>query len=74
MASDPRASLLVVTRGNGSLKLEGFLKHNHFACNPAHSHINKKKQHFGIQIFKTLTGKEIQNKVTCTLHFCIHIK
>jgi hypothetical protein len=42
MASDPRASLLVVTRGNGSLKLEGFLKHNHFACNPTHSHINKK--------------------------------
>ncbi len=43
MASDdPRASLLVVTKGNGSLKLEGFLKHDHFACKPAHSHINQK--------------------------------
>jgi hypothetical protein len=42
MASDRKASLLVVTRGNGSLKLEGFLKHDHFVCNPAHSHINQK--------------------------------
>ncbi len=73
MASDPRASLLVVTRGNGSLKLEGFLKHDHFAYKPAHSHINPKK-HFGIQIFKTLKEKENQNKVICILHSCMHIK
>lgn len=32
-----------------------------------HIHILIKKQHFGIKIFKTLKGKEIQNKVN--LHF-----
>jgi hypothetical protein len=42
MVNDPKVSLLVVTRGNGSLKLEGFLKHDYFACKPAHSHSTQK--------------------------------
>ncbi len=68
MASDPRANLLVVTRGNGSLKSEGFLKHDHFVCQPAHSHINQKTTFWNTNISNI---KRERNSKQSNLHFTL---
>jgi hypothetical protein len=59
IANDIRTSLLVVTKGNGVLKLKGFLKHDCFVCKLAQFTFLIRKQHFGIKIFKIIKGKRM---------------
>jgi hypothetical protein len=63
----PRTSLFALIEGNGLLKLKGFLKHEHFAYKLAQFTFLIKKQHFGIQRFKTIKGKKKPKQVTCIL-------
>jgi len=62
MANDPRTNVLAVTKGNGFSELKGFLKHDHFACKPTQFTFLVKRQHFGVQKFKTIKGEKNQNK------------
>jgi hypothetical protein len=63
MANGPRTSLFALIEGNGFLKLKGFLKHEHFAYKLAQFTFLIKKQHFGIQRFKTIKGKKKPKQV-----------
>jgi hypothetical protein len=56
------ANLLVIIKGNGFLELEGFLKHDYFACKLAQFTFPIKRQRFGVRRFKTRKGKTNQNK------------
>jgi hypothetical protein len=58
MANDVRTSLFV-TKGNGFMKLKGFLKHDCFVCKLAQFTFPIRKQHFEIQIFKIIKGKNL---------------
>ncbi len=70
IACDLKTNLLDVTKGNGFSKLKGFLKvHNHFACKPTQFTFPIKRQHFGIQKFKTIKGeRKLQQN---NLHFTL---
>jgi hypothetical protein len=59
--------MLVLKKGRNFLKLKGFLKHDHFACKPTQFTFLMKRQHFGVQRFKTIKGEKNQNKVICIL-------
>jgi len=60
MGNHPRTSLFVIIKGNGFSKLKGFKKNDHFACKLAQFTFPIKRQHFGIQKFKTIRGKKIR--------------
>ncbi len=62
MASDPRTNVLAITKGNGFLELKGLLKHDHFARKPTQFTFLLRRQHFGVQKFKTIKEKKNQNK------------
>jgi hypothetical protein len=59
--------MLVVKNGNGFLKLKGFLKHDHFAYKRTQFTFLVKRQHFGVQRFKTIKGEKNQKKIICIL-------
>jgi hypothetical protein len=65
--NDLKTSLHVIIKGNRNSKSKGFLKHDHFVCELAQSTFLIKKQHFGIQRFKTIKREKYQNEVTCIL-------
>ncbi len=56
---------LYKTKGNGNSKSKGFLKHDYFVCKPAQFTFRIKKQHFGVQRFKTIKREKNQNELTC---------
>jgi hypothetical protein len=62
MANDPRTNVLDVTKGNGFLELKSLLKHDHFACKPTQFTFLVRRQHFGVQKFKTIKGEKNQYK------------
>jgi len=66
MANDPRTNLFVITKVNGLSKLQGFLKHGHFACKLAEFTFLIKRQHFLIQKFRKNKGKKSE-QITCIL-------
>jgi hypothetical protein len=43
------------------MKLKGFLKHDQFAWKHVQFTLLIKRQHFGLQRFKTIKGKKNQN-------------
>ncbi len=57
------------TKGNGNSKSKGFLKHDYFVCKPAQFTFRIKKQHFGVQRFKTIKREKNQNELTCILPY-----
>jgi hypothetical protein len=70
MACDLRTSWFIVIEGNGFLKLKGFffLRHDHFACKATQFALAIKRQHFGLQRFKTIKGQKIK---LSNLHFTL---
>jgi hypothetical protein len=64
--NDPRTNTLVVKKGSNILKLNGFLKHDHFAYKPTQFTLLIKRQHLGLQNNKR-GKKSKQNNLCFTL-------